>query len=473
MQDLPSRSASHFPLPDQQSGASWRRSAANSRPGGGTRLALIALDLLLLFLVFSAVLSFRFGNETPSLTTADGLALAGLAFANWLGLALFGVDQIDVDSPSISTPVRTILAFASATALFVFVVYLSGAVEFTGVLGRGVLLGTQLLAALISATARGLLHRRSRSLARRAKWLVLSSDSAWPEFQASLKSSGFLGEILRADQQSDGRLKVDTSSNWAGCLIVGALDTKLLPAHDLMQLRFNGVRVFDLVQFSETIWKRIPLTALEDRFFILSDGFSLLHQPFRLRLKRWFDVALALALLIFAAPLVLVAAIAIRLESPGPVLFRQTRVGERGKHFTIFKLRSMRLDAEADGTAQWSQKDDPRVLRSGRFLRASRIDELPQLVNVLQGDMSFIGPRPERPEFTSRLEEQIPFYNLRHLLKPGLTGWAQVLYPYGASVEDAKKKLEYDLYYIKNQSLWLDLAILIRTVRVVLLGRGR
>lgn len=187
--------------------------------------------------------------------------------------------------------------------------------------------------------------------------------------------------------------------------------------------------------------------------------------------KRAFDIAAALSLLIFLAPLLILTAIAIRLDSKGPVLYRQRRIGYRGEAFEIFKFRSMRTDAEKDG-ARWAAADDDRITRVGRFIRRTRIDEVPQAINILRGDMSFVGPRPERPEFVSILEEEIPHYHERHLVKPGITGWAQVKHEYTASVEGARTKLTYDLFYIKHFSLLLDLLIVLMTVRVALLGIG-
>jgi exopolysaccharide biosynthesis polyprenyl glycosylphosphotransferase len=188
--------------------------------------------------------------------------------------------------------------------------------------------------------------------------------------------------------------------------------------------------------------------------------------------KRAFDIVASLLLLILAMPLVLLAAIAVKLESRGPAFYRQRRVGLYNQAFDILKLRSMRVDAEAAGKAQWAAQDDPRVTRVGRFIRKVRIDELPQAWTVLKGEMSFVGPRPERPQFVRQLEQQLPYYAERHMVKPGITGWAQINYPYGASVEDARHKLEYDLYYAKNYSPFLDLLILLQTLRVVLWPQG-
>jgi exopolysaccharide biosynthesis polyprenyl glycosylphosphotransferase len=188
--------------------------------------------------------------------------------------------------------------------------------------------------------------------------------------------------------------------------------------------------------------------------------------------KRLFDLAVSIVLLLICLPLLLLAVICIYLESGLPVLYRQERVGRGARVFTLYKLRSMRRDAESNGTAQWAATNDDRTTRVGRFLRKSRIDELPQIFNVLKGEMSFVGPRPERPVFVDQLVKQIPFYALRHSVKPGITGWAQVRYSYGASVDDAVEKLQHDLYYLKNNSLFLDIMIMLATVEVVLWGRG-
>jgi exopolysaccharide biosynthesis polyprenyl glycosylphosphotransferase len=188
-------------------------------------------------------------------------------------------------------------------------------------------------------------------------------------------------------------------------------------------------------------------------------------------LKRLGDIAVSAVLLVLAMPLLVATAIAIPLESRGPAIYRQERVGRNGRPFVLYKFRSMRTDAESAGP-QWAGEDDPRITRIGRFIRRTRIDEIPQVFNVLKGDMSFIGPRPERPHFVERLKKEIPFYNERHRVRPGITGWAQINYPYGASVEDAKEKLSYDLYYIKNYSLLLDIIVLFSTIEVVLWPKG-
>jgi sugar transferase (PEP-CTERM system associated) len=209
---------------------------------------------------------------------------------------------------------------------------------------------------------------------------------------------------------------------------------------------------------------------LRASWFIYGDGFR--QGLARTVIKRTFDIVVSASLLILALPVMILTAIAIMLESGRPVIYRQERVGQGGQHFNVYKFRSMFADAESDGKPRWAQTNDDRVTRVGRFIRKTRIDELPQLFNVLKGDMSLVGPRPERPFFVRQLEQQLPFYEVRHSVKPGVTGWAQVCYEYGASVDDAGNKLRYDLYYVKNHSLFLDFLILFKTIRVVLTGHG-
>ncbi|MEQ8494877.1 MAG: exopolysaccharide biosynthesis polyprenyl glycosylphosphotransferase, partial [Gammaproteobacteria bacterium] len=214
---------------------------------------------------------------------------------------------------------------------------------------------------------------------------------------------------------------------------------------------------------------KIRLDTLHPSNVIFADGFT--QAVIKLTEKRILDILASLLLLLGTLPVMLVTAVAIFLESGGPVLYRQERVGHRGKLFMLYKFRSMRQDAEAGG-AVWARQNDTRVTRVGAFIRKTRIDELPQLLNVLKGDMSFVGPRPERPEFVTELARAIPYYELRHYVKPGITGWAQILYPYGASINDAREKLQYDLYYLKNYSIFLDINILLQTVQVILWGKG-
>ncbi|MFN0318169.1 MAG: TIGR03013 family XrtA/PEP-CTERM system glycosyltransferase [Burkholderiales bacterium] len=244
----------------------------------------------------------------------------------------------------------------------------------------------------------------------------------------------------------------------------------VLPLRQLLDCRLQGVKVTDLPGFIESIRGAVPIESLKASWLIYGEGFRIGRT--RLIVKRLFDLIASAAMLAVMSPVILVTALAIYCESGGPIIFRQERVGRGGQSFWLLKFRSMRTDAEKDGTPQWASPNDPRVTGVGRIIRKVRIDELPQLFNVLKGEMSFVGPRPERPFFVSQLTESIPFYGARHSVNPGVTGWAQVRASYGASEEDSKLKLEYDLYYVKHQTLWLDIVVLAETVRVVLFGEG-
>jgi sugar transferase (PEP-CTERM system associated) len=244
-----------------------------------------------------------------------------------------------------------------------------------------------------------------------------------------------------------------------------------LPLNDLLRIKTTGVHIHDFSSFLERETGRVDLDSLNPSWLIFSDGFSA-GQRLSSIAKRLFDVAASLLLLLLTLPLIALTALAVKLESRGPAFYRQRRVGLYGQPFDVIKLRSMRTDAEIGGIAVWAQKDDPRVTRVGRIIRKLRIDELPQAWSVLKGEMSFVGPRPERPQFVADLEQRLPYYAERHVVKPGITGWAQINYPYGASVEDAREKLEFDLYYAKNYTPFLDLLILLQTARVVIWPEG-
>ena len=243
-----------------------------------------------------------------------------------------------------------------------------------------------------------------------------------------------------------------------------------IPSDALLDCKLRGVRITEPMAFIERELLKIEVGMLRPSWALFSDGF--VYSQLRDVVKRIFDLTVASLIFLIAWPFMLCTAIAVKLESKGPALYKQVRVGLNGKEFSIYKFRSMSQDAEKDGKAVWATKNDSRVTRVGAFIRNTRLDELPQLYNVFSGDMSFVGPRPERPQFVEELKLEIPFYDARHRVKPGLMGWAQLKYPYGASVEDARNKLKYDLYYVKNHSFFIDILIVIQTVEVVLLGKG-
>jgi sugar transferase (PEP-CTERM system associated) len=243
-----------------------------------------------------------------------------------------------------------------------------------------------------------------------------------------------------------------------------------MPIQDLLKCKLLGIRIVELSSFFERENGHLQLDSMNASWMILAEGF---HQGIiRDTVKRLFDLLVSAVMLAITLPIMALTALMIKLESPGPVLYRQERVGQGGRSFIILKFRSMCVDAEKDGKPRWARQNDSRVTLTGRFIRRTRIDELPQIFNVFFGDMSFVGPRPERPYFVADLTQKIPYYGVRHTVKPGITGWAQVRYPYGATDEDAMHKLQYDLYYVKNHSLFLDFMILFQTAQVVLWGKG-
>jgi sugar transferase (PEP-CTERM system associated) len=244
----------------------------------------------------------------------------------------------------------------------------------------------------------------------------------------------------------------------------------VLPLNQLLDCKLAGIKVLDFSSYFEQVFGQVRVDSLRASWLIFGEGFR--QGTVRTSVKRAFDIVASLVLLLLAAPVMLITALLIAFESGVPILYRQERVGQGGRIFQVIKFSSMRNDAERDGKPRWATSNDNRVTRVGRTIRKLRIDELPQLFNVLKGDMSLVGPRPERPYFVEQLSEQVPFYGARHSIKPGVTGWAQVRYAYGASVEDSVQKLQYDLYYVKNHSLFLDLLIFVETIEVVLTGRG-
>jgi len=298
------------------------------------------------------------------------------------------------------------------------------------------------------------------------------------EAQGKATAMAGVGEALGAETVAD--LGTATSENLRQ--VVTTQDVKVVVVRSdamtlelagvLTRLRFSGIQVYSLLDFCMRTSEEIPLEILTEFWLSVAEGFDLLQARFFRRVKRLGDLILASVGLLLALPFMLLAAVAIRVTSPGPILFRQRRVGWKGQPFELLKFRSMHVEAEKDGRPQWAAVDDPRVTRVGRILRKTHFDELPQVLNILRGQMSFIGPRPERPEFVALLSESINFYHLRQYVLPGITGWAQVNYPYGASLEDARRKLQYDLYYVCNASPLLDLRTLLRTARVVLFRQG-
>ena len=381
--------------------------------------------------------------------------------------------------------VRILMSFFAATMVMALLYY-----AFLDIfLGRGVLLISLALAFVIIVSLRAVMQRIAEGGEGKRRVLVLGTGKraqvlARLRRRTDLIALSIVGYVPypgdgNAVPESEQIIVPDRPlSSWALEHdieeIVVAPDERRqnLDMHQLLTCRANGIVISDIATFFERETGRVSLDILLPSWLAFSTGFG--SSFIGDRLKRLFDIVVSLVLLIVAAPIMILAALAIWIESGfrGPILYRQVRVGANESEFSVYKFRSMKTDAEADGAARWASAGDSRITRVGAVLRRYRIDELPQIYNVLSGEMSFVGPRPERPEFVRHLEQAFPRYADRHRVKPGLTGWAQIRYPYGASDRDAFEKLQYDLYYVKNQSLHLDLMILLQTAEVVLWGRG-
>jgi sugar transferase (PEP-CTERM system associated) len=351
-------------------------------------------------------------------------------------------------------------------------------------LGRGVFLSAIAFTALVLPSWRMIYDGVSSNQGFQRRVIILGNGALARELADMIASRDDLGLELVGMLARD-RIQIDPRHNVVGIYaelfdIVSNLEVQLvlvaypdrrgtLPVEQLLEVKFRGIEVEEGVQFYERATSKLYVRELKPSQLIFAEGFA--ARPGTRRLKRILDVAVSIVGVVMAAPLMLFTAIAIRLESPGPTFYSQVRAGEFGKPFTIYKFRSMRTDAEKGG-AQFAQENDPRVTRVGKFIRKTRLDELPQLWNVLRGDMSMVGPRPERPVFIEQLEQQVPFFKQRLYVKPGVTGHAQVRSRYGATTEDMVEKLQYDLYYIKSYNLFFDLSIMLDTVKVVLRGSG-
>lgn len=308
-------------------------------------------------------------------------------------------------------------------------------------------------------------------LAQKMEMVLAMSNNAYT-FAGFVEPAADLNTVPQENIVATTATLLDTAQRENVSKIVVSLSERrgVLPVQAILGCKLQGIEIVDAQTFYEDITGKLMIEEINPSWFIFSDGFHV--TPFMRFYKRVFDIAFSGLGLLLVLPFFPLIALAIKLDSPGPVIFKQLRIGRGEERFHLYKFRTMRQDAERESGAVWAQKNDPRVTRIGRFLRKTRLDETPQLFNVLRGDMSFIGPRPERPEFVEQLNRQISYYSNRHCVKPGVTGWAQVKYPYGASEDDALEKLRYDLYYIKNYSILLDLIIILETVKVVLFGRG-
>ena len=440
-------------------------------------------DLALLLLAGELAWSFRshqIGTD-PGPLADRAWTLGGFAAVVWLAMIAVGVYGAEALRSMRYAGARLLVAVSlGVIALSVIDFAFPGHVLWRSILLYAMGLSTVLLVAnrLIVGSVIGTAAFRRRVLVlgsgERAKRLRALAER--PESGFAIVSFIGMNEGIQSVEEAIPRSAIHDLGrfveNVGASEVVLALEERrnALPLKDLLRIKTMGVHVNDFSSFLERETGRVDLDTLNPSWLIFSDGFSS-GRMVSSALKRVFDVAASGLLLALTFPLIALFALLVKLDSKGPAFFRQTRVGLYGQPFTVLKLRSMRTDAEAGG-ARWAEKDDPRITRLGRFIRKVRIDELPQVWTVLKGQMSFVGPRPEVPQFVADLEDKLTYYAERHMVKPGITGWAQINYPYGASVEDARAKLEYDLYYAKNYTPFLDLLILLQTLRVVLWPEG-
>lgn len=440
----------------------------------------MGVDLAALLCIFSSVYMWRYGALATDFWSSPGLWF--ILITTLSSLYILGTYDLEENSNIFNLAAKLIIAVLLGISATLFIHYFF-AKSRIGLFGRMTFLGSFSVFWVFAMTYRAVVQKWYHHRLSNSRWLFVVHQSLLDVIQKDLQHHAFQGEVSFLTEKVSTSEKVlgtwnDVDSlldkSWSSVIV--AIDSLEGGTRDLftklMEARFKGHTVMDLSHFYEGMWRKVPVHYLSHEWFVNAEGFGILGDRISMKIKRLADLFFSTGLLLIVWPLMLLTALAIRLESKGPVLYRQVRTGRSGVNFTIFKFRSMRLDAEKDG-AVWAQKNDSRVTFVGKWIRQTRLDELPQLFNVFRGEMSFIGPRPERPEFNEILAKKIPYYNLRHTVSPGITGWAQVLYPYGASEEDAKEKLQYDLFYIRHHSLLFDLVIVLKTINVVLMGKGR
>lgn len=435
-------------------------------------VALFFHDVIAIYAAIRIVHAYRI----EWLKKIDLLPILVIVLVTLMALYVMNVYQFHRRRSATNMALRTFFAVTVAGLIMSSFLYATKSTDVTTVFWRGNLPTAMLLFALWASLIRYIVTVIYDRTVWRPNWLVVGNvDDFTPmktEYQQSM-SPGTMKSVSMNDfnVMLERNTITQKESSPSGIILASHKDLSDIAVQRLMHIRLSGTPIVGLADFYEQYLLKIPVHQLKDSWFVFSGGFSLIHHDIALKVKRLADILLSAIGLIILLPVMVVVALAVISTSKGPILYVQERHGQFRKVFRLRKFRTMINDAETNG-AQWSEPGDPRVTSAGKFLRASRLDELPQLWNVLVGDMSFIGPRPERPDFVNDLEQNIPYYDIRHMVKPGITGWAQVMYPYGRSVEDALKKLEYDLYYIKNYSLTLDVYILLRTVKTVFSRSG-
>jgi len=444
-------------------------------------------ELILIFLIALSASAIRFSFKESHIINYD---LQLLKSSLITGIYIITFYYFNLYSPELFRPGRQmiikLLQASSVGSIILFSIYFIFPELKTG---RGISLLNILILPPLFLTWRTLLSKWMRVNLPNSRVLIIGSGELAKKIgseifnncnEHGLKLVGFIDDDPAKFGQSIvnpgivggyGDITRIVNSEKISSIIVALHDRRAkLPMSALLGCKLKGVSIEEGETFNERMTGKIPLDHLKPSWMVFSDGFKSLRS--RKVVKRIFDICLSFCGLIFASPILLITSLFIKLESKGPILYKQQRVGENGKEFNIYKFRSMKQDAETSTGPVWAKTDDDRTTRIGKIIRKLRIDELPQLINVIKGNMSFVGPRPERPHFVNKLKEVIPYYEMRTVVKPGITGWAQIKYPYGATFQDALEKLQYDIYYIKNMSPLLDIMIFFWTIKVVLTGKG-
>jgi exopolysaccharide biosynthesis polyprenyl glycosylphosphotransferase len=435
------------------------------------KLFVFCIDFLILSAVTHCVFQYRVVDATAeALFSSPGywFFAGSILFFGYL----FG--SYDIDKRFRKVLIACFLGVFASAVFITFVNYVLYK-ERSGIFGRGVLVGSSLSFLVLAEFLRFFCSKIFNKIKTGIEWTMFVDQDFKADIEADIKRKNIEGmfkwEIAQPQLNWTELEKIIEKSSH---LVIGVkpqtFDQKINKG--ILEMRLSGKSFIDLAEFYERFLDCMPVFYLNPQTLVFSSGFSLLENSYQIKTKRLVDIILASVVSLLTCPIILLTAILIKISSKGPIFYSQIRTGKDGKPFLLHKFRSMITSAEANGP-QWASQNDNRITVIGHFIRKTRIDELPQLLNILYGDMSFIGPRPERPEFDKELKTQIPYYDLRYIIRPGLTGWAQVEFPYGASIEDSKKKLQYEIYYIKNYSFYFDLLILLKTFRVVFFGRGR
>ncbi|MCB1757506.1 MAG: TIGR03013 family PEP-CTERM/XrtA system glycosyltransferase [Gammaproteobacteria bacterium] len=445
--------------------------------------------VICLIAVFIAVYARFDGMQLESVGGIDSPVISALMFGLVMTLSMMamGLYQSSFRGGSLGVFLRTLIGFIVGAGILALVFYVIPSLY----MGRGVLGIATVLAFFMVGTVRPVFFYYVDKDVIKVRVGVVGTGKRAASIENRLRRKsdrrGFkiisyitLDDYEDVEVRSGPTVRLGDKTLLQYCdeqdieELVVALDERRgrLPTEELLECKLSGIDVIDVLTFFEREQGKLPLDIMKPDWLIFSDGFD--QGALRDVFKRSFDILASGFVLSLTWPFMLAAAIAIKLEDgwDKPIIYRQIRTGQRNLPFAVLKFRSMSVNAEKDGKAQWASKNDTRITRTGNFIRRTRIDELPQIINVLLGDMSFVGPRPERPEIIEELVEEIPYYKERHRVKPGITGWAQVCYPYGASIEDSRQKQEFDLYYVKNHTIFLDVLILLQTAEVVFFGKG-